>query len=81
MIFSFGEFLEYLTRDNTFMPGDMIAAGTCAGTAADSSERDESGGLKPDRFAHPGDLVEITVPQIGTLRNRVVDSAATFGAK
>ena len=73
MIFSFGEFLEYLTRDNTFMPGDMIAAGTCAGTAADSSERDESGGLKPDRFAKPGDVVEITVPQIGTLRNRVVD--------
>ena len=73
MIFSFGEFLEYLTRDNTFLPGDMIAAGTCAGTAADSSERAESGALKPDRFAKPGDVVEITVPQIGTLRNRVVD--------
>jgi acylpyruvate hydrolase len=81
MIFSFGEFLEYLTRDNTFLPGDMIAAGTCAGTAADSSERDESGALKPDRFAHPGDVVEITVDAIGTLRNRVVEAAGAFAAK
>jgi acylpyruvate hydrolase len=72
MIFSFGEFLEYLSKDTTFHPGDLISGGTCAGTAADSSVRDESGQLSQKLFLHPDDLVEVSSPVIGTLRNRVV---------
>jgi len=72
MIFSFGEFLEYLTRDNTFNAGDMISGGTCAGTAADSSPREADGSISGKLFCHPGDLVQISSPLIGTLRNKVV---------
>ncbi len=72
MIFSFGEFLEYLTRDNTFNPGDMISGGTCAGTAADSSPREADGSLSGKLFCHAGDLVQINSPKIGTLSNKVV---------
>jgi 2-keto-4-pentenoate hydratase/2-oxohepta-3-ene-1,7-dioic acid hydratase in catechol pathway len=73
MIFSFDEFLEYGTRDMTFRPGDMISAGTCAGTANDSSAWDEAGKEPLDaKFLKPGDVVEIYSPLIGTLRNRIV---------
>lgn len=72
MISSFAEFLEYLSRDMTLLPGDMISAGTCAGTAMDSSEYTEQGIADPKLFLKPGDVVEVSSPLIGTLRNRVV---------
>jgi acylpyruvate hydrolase len=73
MTFSFAEYLEYVTRDITFMPGDMIAAGTCKGTAMDSTPRVEGGGFASDKlFLKVGDVVEVSSPQIGVLRNRVV---------
>ncbi|HLF79677.1 MAG TPA: fumarylacetoacetate hydrolase family protein [Dehalococcoidia bacterium] len=72
MIFSFGEFLEYLSKDTTLLPGDMISGGTCAGTAADASPREADGSLSGKLFCHVGDLVHISSPLIGTLRNRVV---------
>ena len=72
MILSFGEYLEYLSADFTFYPGDMIAGGTAAGTAADSSPRSPDGSVPPDRFLKPGDLVEMRSPQIGTLAARIV---------
>lgn len=75
MIFSFAEFVEYLSRDLTLLPGDMISAGTCAGTALDSSEYDENGVPDPKLFLKPGDVVEVSSPQIGTLRNRIVAKA------
>jgi 2-keto-4-pentenoate hydratase/2-oxohepta-3-ene-1,7-dioic acid hydratase in catechol pathway len=43
MIWSFGEVLEYLSQDFTFVPGDVIAGGTSAGTAADKSRRGPDG--------------------------------------
>jgi 2-keto-4-pentenoate hydratase/2-oxohepta-3-ene-1,7-dioic acid hydratase in catechol pathway len=72
MIFSFGEALEYLSRDFTFVPGDIIAGGTAAGTAADKTKRGPDGVRPKDLFLKVNDVVEITSPQIGTLRNRVV---------
>jgi 2-keto-4-pentenoate hydratase/2-oxohepta-3-ene-1,7-dioic acid hydratase in catechol pathway len=73
MVFSFGEFLEYLSRDFTLYPGDVISGGTAAGTAADSSELLADGSSAPDRFLKPGDVVELKSPQIGSLRTRVVE--------
>jgi acylpyruvate hydrolase len=35
MAFTFGEYLEYLSRDFSLYPGDIISGGTAAGTAAD----------------------------------------------
>jgi acylpyruvate hydrolase len=73
MIRGFGEWVEYLSTDVELNPGDVIAAGTCAGTAADSSERDRDGNLKPGRFLKVGDVVEVSSRKIGaTLRNRIV---------
>jgi len=68
MVFSYGEYLEHLSRDFTFYPGDMISGGTGAGTAADSSPTQPDGKPLPDRFLKPGDVVEISTPSIGTLR-------------
>lgn len=72
MIFSFGEYLEHLTRDFTFQPGDVLAGGTGPGTAMDTSRRGADGSLPPDRFLSPGDVVEVSSPDVGLLRNRVV---------
>ncbi|MBV8086973.1 MAG: fumarylacetoacetate hydrolase family protein, partial [Chloroflexi bacterium] len=67
MTFSFAEYLEYLSQDLTFLPGDVVSAGTGAGTAMESARAD--GGAK---FLKVGDTVEVTSPQIGSLKSRVV---------
>ncbi len=72
MVFTFGEYLEYLSRDFTLYPGDIISGGTAAGTAADSSELLPDKSSAPERFLKPGDLVEMSSPAIGSLRTRVV---------
>jgi 2-keto-4-pentenoate hydratase/2-oxohepta-3-ene-1,7-dioic acid hydratase in catechol pathway len=72
MVFTFGEYLEYLSRDFTLYPGDIISGGTAAGTAADSSELLPDGTSPPERFLKPGDLVEMNSPSIGSLRTRVI---------
>ena len=72
MVFTFGEYLEDLSRDFTLYPGDIISGGTAAGTAADSSELLPDGSSAPERFLRPGDLVEMSSPSIGSLRTRVV---------
>jgi 2-keto-4-pentenoate hydratase/2-oxohepta-3-ene-1,7-dioic acid hydratase in catechol pathway len=72
MIWPFGEVLEYLSQDFTFVPGDVIAGGTSAGTAADMSRRQTEGAKAPNLFLKIGDVVEISSPQIGKLANRIV---------
>ena len=74
MIWNFGEVLEYLSRDFTFVPGDVIAGGTSAGTAADKSRRGPDGKRPLDLFLKIGDVVEVSSPQIGALSNRIVAS-------
>lgn len=71
MVFSFGEYLAYLSTDFTFQPGDMISGGTAAGTAADSSDIVD-GVFAPERFLKIGDSVEIRSDRIGSLSARVV---------
>jgi 2-keto-4-pentenoate hydratase/2-oxohepta-3-ene-1,7-dioic acid hydratase in catechol pathway len=72
MVFSFADYLEFLSRDLTFYPGDIIAGGTAAGTAADSSPLNPDGTVSDLRFLKPSDTVEVKNPMIGTLRVRVV---------
>jgi hypothetical protein len=72
MVFTFGEYLEYLSRDFTLYPGDIISGGTAAGTAADSSDLLPDNTSAPERFLKPGDIVEMSSPGIGSLRTRVV---------
>ncbi len=62
MIFSHAEYIEYLSRDFTLLPGDMISGGSGPGSATDSD----------GRFLHAGDVVEVSAAGIGVLRNTVV---------
>jgi 2-keto-4-pentenoate hydratase/2-oxohepta-3-ene-1,7-dioic acid hydratase in catechol pathway len=76
MTFSFGEYLEYLSRDLTLYPGDMIASGTGEGTAADASPVLADGSQPPDLFLKPGDAVEVRSPTVGSLRARIIAKEA-----
>ena len=76
MTFSFGEFLEYLSRDFTFQPGDILAGGTGAGTAMDASRLGADGKTPLDLFLKPGDEVEVESPKIGRLHHRIVAKTA-----
>jgi 2-keto-4-pentenoate hydratase/2-oxohepta-3-ene-1,7-dioic acid hydratase in catechol pathway len=71
MVFSFWEYIEYLSRDLTLYPGDIISGGTAAGTASDSSPRLADGNFAPERFLKPGDVVRITSPATGALEARI----------
>ena len=66
MIFSHAEYIEYLSRDLTLLPGDMIAGGSGPGSATDSAKEGK------DLWLKVGDLVEVSSPRIGTLRNKVI---------
>ena len=74
MIWDFGEVLEYLSQNFTFVPGDVIAGGTSAGTAADKSRRSPDGKRPLDLFLKIGDTVEVSSPKIGALSNKIVES-------
>ncbi len=61
-IFSLPEIIRTLSAGMTLQPGDIIATGTPAGVGV---------GFKPPRLLKSGDVVEITISDIGTLRNPV----------
>jgi 2-keto-4-pentenoate hydratase/2-oxohepta-3-ene-1,7-dioic acid hydratase in catechol pathway len=66
MIFSFADLIAYVTTFMTLKPGDVIVTGT----PVKLGERPD-----PPRWLKRGDVVEISVPEIGTLRNDVADEA------
>jgi 2-keto-4-pentenoate hydratase/2-oxohepta-3-ene-1,7-dioic acid hydratase in catechol pathway len=73
MVISFAECLEHLSRDLTLYPGDIISGGTSVGTATDQTPRPPEVDRRPtDLFLKPGDVVDVSSPAVGTLRNRVV---------
>jgi acylpyruvate hydrolase len=74
MIFSFEEYIEYLSQDLTLYPGDAIASGTGRGTAMDSSTKLPDGTIAPDLFLNPGDRVEVKCQAIGTLGAAIAPS-------
>lgn len=58
----FAQILAFISIAETLHPGEIIASGT-VGTGC---------GLELTRFLKPGDVVELEVEKIGTLRNRIV---------
>jgi 2-keto-4-pentenoate hydratase/2-oxohepta-3-ene-1,7-dioic acid hydratase in catechol pathway len=64
MIFKFADILSYVSTFMTLKPGDIIATGTPIKL-----------GQKPDerKWLKAGDVFEMTVPEVGTLRNTVKD--------
>ena len=71
MVFSFAEYLAFLSIDFTFVPGDVILGGTGAGTAQDSTKPNADGTRPRELFLKKGDTVAISSPSIGTLENRI----------
>jgi 2-keto-4-pentenoate hydratase/2-oxohepta-3-ene-1,7-dioic acid hydratase in catechol pathway len=58
--------IEYISTFMTLQPGDMIVTGTPTGSGAR---------LDPPQYLKPGDVVEVEVNTIGTLRNTIEDEA------
>ncbi len=67
MIFPLPYLIAYLSTFCTLEPGDVIFTGTPSGAGAR---------FDPPRYLVPGDVVEVEVSRVGTLRNEVVDDAA-----
>jgi fumarylacetoacetate (FAA) hydrolase len=67
MYWSWPQILAHASRDTELKPGDVIGSGTVGtGCILELTPENTGGWLKP------GDIVELTIEQIGTLRNRVV---------
>ncbi len=66
--------ISYLSTFTELNPGDLIFSGTPTGAGAR---------LDPPVWLQPGDVVEVEVPEIGTLSNIVADEfeAGTAGAR
>ena len=58
----FEQMIEFLSKDDTIYPGDVIGSGT-VGTGC---------GLELDRWVKRGDVMELEIEKIGVLRNHVV---------
>jgi 2-keto-4-pentenoate hydratase/2-oxohepta-3-ene-1,7-dioic acid hydratase in catechol pathway len=67
MIFSIPFQISYISHFCTLEPGDIVVTGTPPGAGAR---------FDPPKYLVPGDVVEIEVRGIGTLRNRVIDEGA-----
>jgi acylpyruvate hydrolase len=65
MIFGVAETIAFLSQIMTLEPGDIIATGTPAGVGISRT---------PKLFMHPGDIVEVDIDGVGTLRNRVAEA-------
>jgi 2-keto-4-pentenoate hydratase/2-oxohepta-3-ene-1,7-dioic acid hydratase in catechol pathway len=62
LIFSVEDLIVYISAGVTLEPGDVIATGTPGGVG-DSRQ--------PPRYLREGDVVEVSVSAVGTLRNSV----------
>jgi len=63
MVLSIQRIISALSRTMTLEAGDIISTGTPAGVAMS---------MKEPRYLKDGDVVEITIEKLGTIRNRVV---------
>jgi len=64
LIFPFDYLIDYVSSFMTLEPGDIISTGTPPGAGAR---------FDPPLYLKPGDVVEVSSPAIGTLRNGIID--------
>lgn len=64
IVYTVGATLAHISRTFTLRPGDLLATGTPAGVGYSR---------KPPKLLHPGDVVEVEIDRLGTLRNTIVE--------
>jgi 2-keto-4-pentenoate hydratase/2-oxohepta-3-ene-1,7-dioic acid hydratase in catechol pathway len=62
MHWTFEEMIEFVSKDESLSPGDVLGSGTFGGGC----------GRDLDRWVKPGELMELRIEKIGCLDNRVV---------
>lgn len=62
MIFSVKKTIAFLSRGTTLLPGDLIFTGTPSGVGM---------GRNPKLWLKDGDVVEVSLEQVGTCTNTV----------
>jgi 2-keto-4-pentenoate hydratase/2-oxohepta-3-ene-1,7-dioic acid hydratase in catechol pathway len=67
MIYSVADIVSFLSYIVTLEPGDIIATGTPSGVA-----------MATGRFLQPGDIIECTIENLGTLTNTLGQKPAKF---
>ena len=68
LVFDVPALVAYCSIFTTLNPGDVIVTGTTGGVGAFR---------KPPLWMKPGDVVEVEISGIGTLRNTIADEAST----
>ena len=63
-LFPIDEIIATISKGISLEPGDIIATGTPAGVGK---------GFKPPRYLKNGDVIEITIESIGTLKSKISD--------
>ncbi len=66
LTWDFAWLINYISTFTTLKPGDLIWTGTPTGAGGHSD---------PPKWLKPGDIVEVEVPEIGVLRNSIVDES------
>lgn len=72
MIFTIPQLIAYVTSFATLKAGDILVTGTPIGSGRF---------FKPPQWLDHGDVVEVSVPEIGVLRNVVADEASDTARK
>ena len=68
MVHSVAQIIAYISHWMPLQPGDLIASGTMGGVGFTR---------QPPIFMKPGDVAEVTIEGIGTLRNEIQDEPAS----
>lgn len=66
LIFDIPAIIRQVSRGTTLLPGTIIMTGTPSGVAAF---------MKPPAWLQDGDVVEVEISEIGTIRNKMVKGA------
>ncbi|WP_338421072.1 fumarylacetoacetate hydrolase family protein [Mesobacillus harenae] len=62
MYYSFAKLIEFISKEETLYPGEVICSGTMAFGC----------GLELNRFLKPNDVIELEVEGIGILKNKII---------